>query len=130
MANLSKIYSDIDFTFTKKPVTGDVALSYDEQAVIRSIRNILLTKHYERPFNPGLGSNVDALLFEPFSPFTASSLETEITNLINNYEPRALLKDITVNAQPDKNAYSVSITFYIENSTLPTTVTLLLERNR
>ena len=52
MATLSKIYSDIDFTFTKKPVVGDVALSYDSQAVIRSIRNILLTRHYEKPFNP------------------------------------------------------------------------------
>lgn len=130
MANLTKIYSDIDFTFTKKPVTGDVALSYDNQAVIRSVRNILSTKHYERPFNPALGSNVDALLFEPFSPITASSLETEITNTINSYEPRAILKEVVVNPQPDKNAYSVSITFYIENATLPTTVTLLLERNR
>ena len=63
MANAKKIYSDIDFTFLKKPVTADVALSYDEQAVIRSIRNLLSTKHYERPFNPNLGSNIDTFLF-------------------------------------------------------------------
>lgn len=130
MANLTNIYSDIDFTFTKKPVVGDVALSYDNQAVIRSIRNLLSTRHYERPFNPDLGSNMDAILFELVSPLTANALKNEITTTIQNYEPRATLKDVVVNAQPDKNAYEATITFYIENATLPTTVTLLLERNR
>ena len=130
MANLTKIYSDIDFTFTKKPVVGDVALSYDAQAVIRSVRNLLLTRHYEKPFNPDIGSNLDALLFENFSPLTASSIETEIKNIIDNYEPRATLNTVKVTTQPDKNAYNVTISFYIENATLPTTVTLLLERNR
>jgi phage baseplate assembly protein W len=130
MASLTRIYSDIDFTFTKKPVTNDVALSFDTQAVIRSIRNLLLTRHYERPFNPDLGSNIDALLFEMVSPLTATSLEREIQNVIENYEPRASVDSIVVFAQPDNNAYSATITFYIENATLPTTVTLLLERNR
>lgn len=127
---ISRIYSDIDFTFTKKPVTADVALSYDEQAVIRSVRNLLLTNHFERPFNPDLGSNMNALLFELVSPLTASAIENEIEVMIKNYEPRATLKEIVVSPQPDENAYNVSITFYIENATLPTTVTLLLERNR
>mgnify|MGYP003340935497 CR=1 FL=1 len=130
MATLSKIYSDIDFTFTKKPVVGDIALSYDSQAVIRSIRNILLTRHYEKPFNPDFGSNIDAILFEMVSPLTASSLETEIRAAIENYEPRANINDVVVNALPDQNAYNVTLSFYIENATLPTTVTLLLERNR
>jgi phage baseplate assembly protein W len=84
MATLSKIYSDIDFTFTKKPVVGDVALSYDAQAVIRSIRNILLTRHYEKPFNPDFGSNIDAILFEMVSPLSATSLEREIRTSIEN----------------------------------------------
>jgi len=130
MASLTKIYSDIDFTFTKKPVTGDVALGYDTQSVIRSIRNLLLTKRYERPFNPNLGSNIDALLFEMVSPITASSLETEVRNVIDNYEPRARVSDVVVSANPDGNAYNITITFYIENATAPTSVTLLLERNR
>ena len=130
MASLTRIYSDIDFTFTKKPVTNDVALSFDTQAVIRSVRNLLLTRHYERPFNPDLGSNIDAMLFEIVSPLTATSLEREIQNVIENYEPRARVDSIVVSAQPDNNAYNATITFYIENATLPTTVTLLLERNR
>ena len=130
MATLSKIYSDIDFTFTKKPVTGDVALSYDDQAVIRSVRNLLSTRNYERPFNPDLGSSLDALLFENISPLTAMSIKNEITRMIGNYEPRANIKDVVVNSNPDKNAYNITLSFYIENATLPTTVTLLLERNR
>jgi phage baseplate assembly protein W len=130
MATLSKIYSDIDFTFTKKPVTADVALSFDGQAVIRSIRNLLSTNHYERPFNPDLGANLNALLFEPISPLTSSALETEITNTIKNYEPRASIQSVSVTSQPDYNAYNVTLSFFIENATLPTTVTLLLERNR
>ena len=130
MATLSKIYSDIDFTFTKKPVTADVALSFDGQAVIRSIRNLLSTNHYERPFNPDLGANLNALLFEPISPLASSALETEITNTIKNYEPRASIQSVSVTSQPDYNAYNVTLSFFIENATLPTTVTLLLERNR
>jgi phage baseplate assembly protein W len=130
MATKLNLYSDIDFTFTKKPVTADVALSYNEQSVIRSVRNLLLTNEYERPFNPSLGSNINALLFENDTPFTASSLESEIENTIKNYEPRVNLQSVVVNPQPDKNAYSVQLTFYIENATLPTVVTLLLERNR
>lgn len=130
MTTLTKIYSDIDFTFTKKPVTADVALSFDSKAVIRSIRNLLSTRKYERPFDPDLGSNIDALLFENFSPLVANLIEKEIIDTINNYEPRALIDSVRVSANPDSNQYDVTITFYIENATLPTTVTLLLERNR
>lgn len=128
--NIQKIYSDIDFTFTKKPVVGDVALSYDAQAVTRSIRNLLNTKNYDRLFNPDLGSKITSLLFENMSPVVAGTMESIITNMIQNYEPRARLKTVTVSSMPDKNAYNVSVTFYLENATLPTTVTILLERNR
>ena len=130
MATLSKIYSDIDFTFAKKPAIGDVALSYDAQAVIRSIRNILLTRHYEKPFNPDFGSGVDIILFENISAVAGAALEREIQTLIENYEKRANVTKIDVSPGPDQNSYSVYIEFYIENATLPTTVTLLLERNR
>lgn len=130
MATITKIYSDIDFTFTRKPVVNDVALSYDDKAVIRSVRNLLSTKKFEKPFNPSLGSNMDALLFENFSASTASIIESEIRNVINNYEPRAKLKDVVVSLLNDQNSYSATITFFIENATLPTTVTLILERTR
>lgn len=130
MANLQKIYSDIDFTFTKKPVTGDVALSYDVQAVTRSIRNLLLTNHYERPFNPDLGSTVNALLFEPMNSLTSSQLETSIRTTIKNYEPRAILKSVVVSPLEEKNSYAVTITFFLQNATQATTLSVILERNR
>lgn len=130
MATIQKIYSDIDYTFTKKPVTADVALSYDKQAVIRSVRNILLTNQYEKKFSPTFGANINALLFENVSPITSSALEGEITAAIKNYEPRVLLQSVVVNALVDKNAYSATLTFFIENDTQPTTITLLLERTR
>lgn len=130
MANSQKIYSDIDFTFTRNPVTGDVVLGYDKQAVIRSIRNLLLTNHYEKPFNPDLGSNLNALLFEPISYLSASQIKTTIETTINNYEPRALLRGVQVEPLPEKNAYNVTITFFIENETQATQLSIILERNR
>jgi phage baseplate assembly protein W len=130
MATINKIYSDIDFAFTKKPVTADVALSYDAQAVSRSIRNLLNTQNYDRLFNPDLGSQITGLLFENISPIVATTMETIITNLVTTYEPRARLQSVRVSSQPDQNDYNVSITFYVENATLPTTTTILLESNR
>jgi phage baseplate assembly protein W len=130
MATIQKLYSDIDFTLAKRPVVNDIALSYDSQAIIRSVRNILLTKKFEKPWNPDFGSNVDALLFENISFMAASALEKEITVAINNYEPRVNLKNVVVQPYPDRNAYDVTLTFFIANATQPTTVTVFLERNR
>lgn len=130
MATLSRIYSDIDFTFAKQPGKGDVALSYDNNAVIRSVRNLLLTNFYERPFQPEVGSNINALLFEPITSVTANAIEIEIRNVLTNFEPRAEIDSISVDALPDKNAFYVRVTFFIGNATQPTAVNLLLERNR
>lgn len=127
---LQKIYSDLDLTFARNPVTGDVSFSYDDQAVIRSIRNLLLTNFYERPMQPNLGSNMSAYLFEPITAITAASLETEIRDVVNNYEPRAKVKDIKVIALEDNNAFYIELSFFIGNKTEPTLVNLLLERRR
>jgi phage baseplate assembly protein W len=81
-------------------------------------------------FNPDIGSNLDAVLFENVSPVAASILESEITNTIKNYEPRATLTTVNVTPSPQENGYYVTLTYYLVNATLPTTVTLLLERDR
>ena len=130
MATLTKVFSDIDFTFTPKPVTGDVALSYDQQAVIRSIRNLILTRPFEKKFNPDIGSSVDALLFEPSTIITSTALENEISNVIKNWEPRASLQSVRASVNPDQNSYNITITFFVINQATPTTITVLLERNR
>jgi phage baseplate assembly protein W len=130
MAKLQKIYADIDLTFTRQPGKGDIALSYDDNAVIRSVRNLLLTNFYERPFQPEIGSNINSLLFEPISSITGFAIEEEIKNVLNNFEPRASLQSIEVTPLEDQNAFFVKVTFYIGNNTAPTAVNLLLERNR
>lgn len=125
-----KVYSDIDLKFLPQPVSKDVSFSYDGQAIIRSIKNLLLTKPYERLFQPELGSEIDALLFEPISPLTASLLQDEIIRTIDNWEPRARIATVEVSAYPDQNAYEVSLFFYILNQTEPTGVNLILQRSR
>jgi phage baseplate assembly protein W len=130
MATINKLYSDIDLTFTRQPGKGDIALSYDDNAVIRSVRNLLLTDFYERPFQPEIGSNINGLLFENISSITASAIEEDIKNTLTNFEPRVTISELVVDALPDKNAFFVRVTFFIGNNTAPTAVNLLLERNR
>ena len=127
---LSKLYSDIDFTFTRVPVTGDVAVSYDFQAVTRSVRNLIQTNNYDRPFNPELGSKLNALLFEPMNPMTENSIETEIVSMLDAYEPRVILQKVNVQANDAQNFYNVTISFFLQNATTPTSITIILERNR
>jgi phage baseplate assembly protein W len=130
MANLQKVYSDIDLTFSRRPGTNDVSMRYDDQAVIASVRNLLLTNFYERPFQPNVGSNLDKLLFEPVNDLTANILETEIRNVINNYEPRAKIDSLQITSNPNQASFSVYLRFYIGNNTTPTAVNLILQRSR
>jgi phage baseplate assembly protein W len=125
-----RTYSDLDFRFTKHPVKKDLVLSNDEQAVIRSVKNLILTNHYERPFQPDIGSNVRRMLFEPISPLTANYLQREISDVIKNYEPRATLNEVFVDMSPDENSYTVYISFYLVNQSTPITINFLLQRLR
>jgi phage baseplate assembly protein W len=128
--SLTKRYSDIDFAFTRTPGKNDIALSYDEMAVVRAVRYLLLTNNYERPFQPEIGSNVTKLLFEPIDSITTQSLKSSIENTINNFEPRVTLSNVTVIAKEEKNAYDVSLEFFIGNNTQPTEISLMLKRTR
>jgi phage baseplate assembly protein W len=127
---LTKRYADIDFNFTRTAGRNDIALSYDEMAVIRSVRNLLLTRNYERPFQPSLGSRVNQMLFEPVDFLTSQSLRSEIESVITNFEPRAKIDSILVTADPDNNLYNVSLQFFIGNNVEPTAINLILERTR
>ena len=123
-------YSDLDLTFTRHPVRNDLVLSIDDQAIIRSVRNLILTNHYERPFHPEIGSNVRQMLFDNITPTTALVLEKEIENTIRNFEPRVALKKVSVTINPDYNAYDATITFFINNRSEPITVNYVLQRLR
>ena len=87
MARNSRIFADLDINFRKHPATDDVTMRYDEEAIKQSIKNLVMTNHYERPFHPEIGSQLRALLFEPASPLLVISLKQSITNTINNFEP-------------------------------------------
>lgn len=125
-----RLYSDIDLRFTPQPATKDVSMSYDEQSVIRSIRNLLLCKPYERLFQPTLASRIDNLLFEPITALTGNLIKDEIVRVISNWEPRATIASLDVTTYPDQNGYQVSLFVYIGNNTEPTAVSLLLKRSR
>ena len=130
MAKLKKIYTDLDLTFNRMPVTNDIALSYDEQAVIRSVRNLLLTNYFEKPFQPNIGSNIDKLLFEPVNSLTAGLIADEIKTVVTNYESRVKIDNITVSPNIDGNSFTASVRFFIGNNTSPTAVNLFLQRSR
>ena len=124
-------YSDLDLFFSAKGVSKDISKVTDIQAVKRSVRNLVLTNHYEKPFHPEIGSGVRDMLFEPMTPITANILARKIEDVIENFEPRAKL--IGVRAQPnlDRNEYEVTIEFYVINTpTELVDLTVMLERLR
>lgn len=128
--SLQKIYSDLDLTFQPNPVTGDVSLSYDANAVVRSVRYLLLTNFYDRVFQPNVGSNVTAHLFELATAATAASLQSEILDVIKNFEPRVSGTICQVVAMPDQNQFLIQLQFFIGNNTQPSNISLILQRTR
>jgi hypothetical protein len=124
-------YTDLDLFFSKKATSKDISKVTDIQAVKRSIRNLVLTNHYEKPFHPEIGSGVRGILFEPMTPLTAHILTRKIEDVITNFEPRARL--ISVRAQPnlDRNEYECTVQFYVVNApTELVDLTVFLERLR
>lgn len=134
MANITvdktRQYSDLDLNFIIHPVKKDINVYTDEMAVINALKNLILTNHYERPFQPDLGSNVRKLLFENLDIITAGALEKEISQTITNFEPRVQILDISVAPNNEENSYGVTITFDVINRTEPITISFLLERIR
>ena len=125
------IFKDFNFSFARHPVTGDIAKLTDVSAVKASVKNLVLTNFYERPFHPEIGSNVRAALFEPMTPMVASRLGRNIEDVVNNFEPRAELISVIVQANIDRNAYEATIKFNVVNTeTEEQTLNLFLERLR
>ena len=109
-------YRDLDLFFSKKQGSDDVNKVTDIEAVKRSVRNLVLTNFYEKPFHPEIGSGVRDMLFENMSPITASVLAKKVEDVIENFEPRVRL--ISVRALPnlDRNEYEVTIEFFVVNA--------------
>jgi len=126
----TRIYKDLDLDFGRNIVTNDVNKLTDVEAVKRSVRNLINTNHFERPFHPELGGNVRAMLFEPMTPLTALNLQRKVEEVLNNFEPRAKITQIIADPDIDRNAYRLSIKFYVIGVTNPITVETFLERLR
>ena len=124
-------YKDLDLFFGTKQASNDINKVTDIQAVKRSVRNLVLLNHYEKPFHPEIGSGVIDILFEPMTPLTSHSLSVEIEDVIENFEPRAKLVGVRALPNLDRNEYEVSIEFYVVNApTELVDLTIFLERLR
>ena len=110
-----RVYKDLNLNFTANPVTKDVTTVTDVIAVKRSVRNLLLTNHYDRPFHPEIGSNIPYLLFENFGPVTGNQISRAIEEVITNFEPRAIVENVECFPLPNENTYDIRVYFYVEN---------------
>ena len=129
--NIVAAYSDLDLNFTIHPVKKDINRYTNETAVVNSIKNLILTNHYERPFQPDIGSNVRRMLFENMDTITSTVLENEITQTIKNYEPRANVSRINVSPDYDNNAFNVTINYIIVGiDVLPQQLEFALQQTR
>lgn len=126
----NRIYKDLDLDFGRNPVTNDVNKLTDVEAVKRSVRNLINTNHYERPFHPEIGSGIRGLLFEPISPLTSLALQRKVEEVLLNFEPRISLVQVLSNVNVDRNSYDLKIMFYVIGSEEPVEVETFLERLR
>lgn len=130
MAKNTRLFSDIDLSFEKHPSTKDIFAKYDDNAIKNAVKNLVLTKHYERPFHSEIGSNVNAMLFENANPATTVIVRQTIIDVIDNFEPRVEIIQIDTEASLDSNEMFVRIIFKIRNTQQPITVEFTLDRTR
>lgn len=128
--NRAPDYRDLDLDFLAHPTTKDVVIKTGEDAIKRSVRNLVMSNFYERPFRSNLGSNVRGLLFENATPLTAIFIKDAIREVINNFEPRVKVNDVQVQFDYDNNGFNVRLEYIILNRELPIVTSMFLERIR
>lgn len=126
----TKTWTDLDLNFAKHPVSDDVAVKYNEEAIKASIRNLLLTSRYEKPFHPEIGSRLKELLFEPITPLLWGMIEREVLNILETHEPRANILNVLTRYNDDRNEISIAIRFEINGTLIVSTTNVVLERTR
>lgn len=124
------LFSDLDLKFIPHPLSGDIGIKTNDQAIKQSIKIILLTMFYERPFHSEFGSSIRRLLFEPFTPMLNVTLERSIEHTLKNFEPRISTTLIKVTANPDNYSMGISIYYTIINTASLQTFNIILERTR
>ena len=116
MANTESIYSDLDLDFTINPLTKDVSLKYDAEAVKRSLRNLIFTQRYERLFQPDINSGINNLLFENFGSIQVVTLRSRIEQTIVNFEPRVTEVNVNVYENQELHHLTIEIQFRVRNT--------------
>ena len=124
------IYSDFTNDLDFNPVSEDVAVKLNENSIKQSIKNILFTDRGERFFQPNLGGNIRAMLFENITPQLLVSMKQQITSTIKSHVPRCNLIDVVCSAAEDENGVYVSIVFNVINKQEPVVLEVVLERVR
>ena len=126
----NKVYKDLDLNFTRNPVTNDITKIEDVDSIKRSVRNLVQTNFFEKPFHPEVGCGVRELLFENYTPIVGIFLKRKISEVITAYEPRVSLQDISLEDDGDRNRLKVSIYFYVQGVPEPVVVETYLQRLR
>lgn len=126
----SPIFTDIDFNFTKHPISNDITLKTDVESIKTSMRNLIRTSFYERLFRSGIGSQVSKILFEPTLPIVAVMIKQSIEQVITNFEPRVSLQNVTVVIMPDSNTVSINIEFTVLGTQALQSFDMILNRSR
>ena len=127
------IYKDLSLFFTPNPVSGDITMVTDVQEIKRSVRNLVMTNRFEKPFHPEIASHIRDLLFERFTPITFNLLRNRIETVLANYEPRVSVTDVEIDDTGeaiDGNELNVRIFFTLKNDPQIQSVDILLERVR
>ena len=123
-------YSDLDLDFILHPTTKDVVRKFGPDAIKRSVRNLILTNFYDKPFRSGVGSNATRLLFENMTPLTNNFLKNAIIEVIRNYEPRVEVFSVEVEFDYDNNGYNATLNYIILNDNSKVSTSVFLERIR
>jgi phage baseplate assembly protein W len=133
MATITKttqIFKDFDLAFSAHPNTKDLVKKRDDDAIRQSIKNLILTNYYERPFHSEIGSPVRSLLFELATPLTAHTMRRGILDVIENFEPRVRIENIDVNLNDDNNSCDISIDYTVIGLQTISRIDITLERTR
>jgi len=96
MARNSRLFTDLDLNFLAHPVTKDVTTQVDYQAIKASVRNLILTSNYEKPFHPEIGSPIKSLLFEPATPILPILIQKAIHQTIDNFEKLSKYSNLSI----------------------------------
>ena len=126
----TRVFSDLNLLFTVNPVTADVTKKTDEEAIKLSLKNLICTRHFERPFHPEIGCQIHGLLFENFNPITRQVMKKTIFDVVAKFEPRVTILNVALRERIDNNDISAEITFKINNSEKPITLTTAISRIR